>query len=59
MRKKILPITLELIGITAIGSGTGIELASKADIGYVVITVGSLFVAIGAIIWGKFIKGGA
>lgn len=59
MRRRILPVSLELIGIVAISSGIGIELASKAEIGYVIITVGSLFVATGAIIWGKFIKGGA
>lgn len=58
MRRKILPVVLELIGIIAISSGIGIELASKADIGYVIITVGSLFIATGGIIWGKFIKGG-
>lgn len=53
-----MPVVLELIGIIAISSGIGIELASKADIGYVIITVGSLFIATGGIIWGKFIKGG-
>jgi hypothetical protein len=58
MRGKILPVTLELIGIVAISSGIGIELASKAEIGYVIITIGSLLVAAGAIIWGKFMKGG-
>jgi len=59
MRRKILTIILELIGIIAISCGIGIELDSGAEIGYVIITVGSLFVAAGGIIWGKFIKGGA
>jgi hypothetical protein len=59
MRRKILPIILELIGIITISSGVAIELASKADIGYVIITIGSLVVATGGIIWGKFMKGGA
>jgi hypothetical protein len=58
MKGKILPVTVELIGIVAISSGIGIELASKAEIGYVIITIGSLLVAAGAIIWGKFMKGG-
>jgi hypothetical protein len=58
MRGKILPVTVELIGIATISSGIGIELASKAEIGYVIISIGSLFIATGAIIWGKFMKGG-
>lgn len=58
MKRKILSVALELIGIIAISSGIGIELDSRADIGYLIITIGSLFVAVGGIIWGKFIKGG-
>ncbi|AQY72700.1 hypothetical protein B1772_01110 [Dehalococcoides mccartyi] len=55
-RKKILPILIELTGIAAIGSGIGIELATHADIGWVVVTSGSCMVAIGGVIWGKFIN---
>ena len=55
-RKKILPILIELTGIAAIGSGIGIELATHADIGWVVVTSGSCLVAIGGIIWGKFMN---
>ena len=58
MKKKLLPIILELVGIVTIGSGIAIELISRAEIGYVVITAGSLLIATGGIIWGKFIKGG-
>ena len=57
MKKKLFPIILELIGIIAISSGIGIEIATMADIGYVLITAGSVFIATGAIIWGKFMKG--
>jgi len=53
-RKKILPILIELIGIAAIGSGIGIELATHADTGWVIVTSGSCLVAIGGVIWGKF-----
>jgi len=56
--KKLIPVTLELMGITAIGSGIGIELAMRADIGYVVISIGSVLVATGGVIWGKFVRGG-
>lgn len=55
--EKILPILIELTGIAAIGVGVGIELATKADVGWVVVTIGSCLVAIGGAIWGKFING--
>ena len=55
--EKILPILIELTGIAAIGIGVGIELATKADVGWVVVTIGSCLVAIGGVIWGKFING--
>ena len=58
MKKKLLPIVLELIGVSTIGCGIGIELATGAEIGYVIITTGSLLVAAGGIVWAKFIKGG-
>ena len=55
---KLLAIVLEIIGIAAIGAGIGVELVIGADIGFVAITVGSLLVASGGVIWGKFLKGG-
>jgi len=55
---KLLAITLELIGITAIGTGIGIELALGAEIGFVAITIGSLLIAAGGIVWGKFLRQG-
>ena len=55
-RKKILPILIELTGIAAIGSGIGIELATHADTGRVIVTSGSCLVAIGGVIWGKFMN---
>jgi len=58
MRKYLFPIVLELTGIGAIGIGIGIEISLGADIGFTMITVGSLFVATGGIIWGKFVKSG-
>jgi len=54
---KLLAIALELCGIAAIGTGIGVELAAHANIGHLVITTGSLLVASGGIIWGKFLKG--
>jgi len=52
----IFPIFLELVALAAIGCGAGIELATRADIGYMLITGGSAVGLIGAIIWGKFMK---
>ena len=55
-RMKLLPITLEIVGIAAIGAGIGVELATHADIGWAIVTVGSCLVAIGGVIWGKFVR---
>jgi hypothetical protein len=57
MRKMmLLPVTLEVIGIAAIGVGIGIELATHADLGWAVVTTGSCLIAIGGVIWGKFMR---
>ena len=55
--KQLIPIALELIGISTIGAGIGLELAQGGAIYLVIITTGSLLVASGGIIWGKFLKG--
>jgi hypothetical protein len=55
--KKLLPITIELVGVAAVGVGIGVELATQADIGWATVTIGSCLVAIGGIIWGKFMRG--
>ena len=57
MSKRLLPTTLELMGIAAIGAGIGVEIAEHAHIGWVLVTAGSLVVAVGGIIWGKFMRG--
>jgi hypothetical protein len=58
MGKKLLPVTLEIVGIAAIGVGIGVELATDASIGWAVVTTGSCLVAIGSVIWGKFMRWG-
>ncbi len=55
---KLLPIIIEVVGVAAIGIGIGVELATHADIGWAIVTIGSCLVAIGGVIWGKFIQGG-
>jgi hypothetical protein len=55
---KLFSIIIEVIGVAAIGTGIGVELATHADIGWATITIGSCLVAMGGVIWGKFIRGG-
>ena len=54
---KLLPIILEVVGVAAIGCGIGVELATHADIGWATVTTGSCLVALGGLIWGKFVRG--
>ena len=58
MNRKLIPITIELVGIAAIGVGIGVELATQADIGWALVTTGSCLVAVGGVIWGKFTRKG-
>jgi len=58
MNRKLIPITIELVGIAAIGVGIGVELAAHADIGWALVTTGSCLVAVGGVIWGKFTRKG-
>ena len=53
---RLFPICLELLGIAVIGTGVGIEIGMGADFGYIAITVGSVLVAAGGVVWGKFVK---
>ena len=55
---KLLAITVELAGIAATGIGIGVEMACHADFGYVILTAGSCLIAVGGVIWGKFMRGG-
>jgi hypothetical protein len=55
-RTSLVPIALEVTGIAAIGVGIGVELATHANIGWTIVIIGSCLVAIGGVIWGKFIR---
>ncbi len=57
-KKKLFPVILEVVGVSAIGVGIGVELATGADIGWATITIGSCLVAIGGVIWCKFMHRG-
>ena len=56
-KKRVIPIVIELVGISVVGGGIGLELALGGSIYLVMITAGSLLIATGGIIWGKFMKG--
>jgi len=54
---KLLAIVIELTGITTIGIGIGLEIALGGSVYLIMITSGSCLVAIGGVIWGKFMRG--
>ncbi len=56
MNRQLIPVSMEVIGVAAIGVGIGVELATRADIGWALVTSGSCLVAIGGVIWGKFMR---
>ena len=56
MRRYLFPIVVEVIGIAIVAFGIGFEVASGADLGYILICAGSLTVAGGSLIWAKFMR---
>jgi hypothetical protein len=57
-RKHLIPIVIELVGISLVSIGIGLEIAFGGQAYLVIITAGSLLIASGGIIWGKFMRGG-
>jgi hypothetical protein len=55
-RKHIAPIVIELLGISITGIGIGLEIALGGQAYLVMITAGSLLIATGGVIWGKFMR---
>ena len=56
MKRLLLCVIIEVLGIGAVGAGIGVEIALGADLGYVLITAGSLGVAGGGLIFAKFFR---
>ena len=50
-------VVTEIAGIALVGFGIGIEVAFGADLGFVLITGGSLAVAAGGLLFAKFVRG--
>lgn len=57
-KRKLIPIVIELLGISVIGTGIGLEMAQGGSVYLIMITTGSCLVALGGIIWGKLMRGG-
>ena len=56
MKRLVLCVIIEVLGISTVGAGIGVEIALGADLGYVLITAGSLSVAAGGLIFAKFYR---
>ena len=56
-RRKLIPIIIELVGISAVGTSIGLEISLGGQIYLIVITIGSCLLAVGGVIWGKFTRG--
>ena len=52
----IIATAIELVGIITVGSGIGIEITAGAELGYVLITMGSVITAGGGLIFAKVIR---
>ena len=53
-RKFWIPTIVELVGIALICTGLGYEMAYHADLGYIIITAGSVITAFGGVLYAKF-----
>jgi len=56
MKLPLATVILEVVGIIVVCVGIGIELAFKAEIGAITITVGSVLLAGGGMVYAKFYK---
>lgn len=52
----ILAVAIELVGIATVATGIGLEIAYGGAIHLTVITIGSVLVATGGVLFGKFLK---
>jgi len=57
-KRHIIPIAIELVGISIVGIGIGLEIALGGQVYLVMITAGSLLIAAGGLIFAKFMRRG-
>jgi len=55
---RTLAIALEAVGCLVVVAGITVEVSMKADIGFVLITGGSVVIAAGALMFAKLIRRG-
>ncbi|HUV56680.1 MAG TPA: histidine kinase [Dehalococcoidales bacterium] len=53
---KTLAVALETVGCVIILTGIAIEVSMGADLGYVLITAGAFFVAVGGMVFAKLLR---
>jgi len=53
---KRLSALIELVGISMVSAGLGVEFITKADVGYMIISTGSVIIAMGSILYAKLAK---
>jgi len=56
MKIYLLAVLIEIIGIAIVGTGIGMEIVYGGEIHFITITIGSCLIAIGGVIFGKFVK---
>ncbi|MCK9288668.1 MAG: hypothetical protein M0P29_14015 [Sphaerochaetaceae bacterium] len=49
-------VLLEVVGIIVVSAGITYEVIYKADVGYMIMSTGSLLIAAGGLVWGKVLK---
>ena len=57
-KKHLLPIVVELIGISVVSMAIILEITKGGAIYLIMTTIGSLFITTGGVIWGKFMRQG-
>jgi len=56
MQRYLISLVVEIIGVSVVSAGIGVEIATGAEVGHILITLGSLTIASGALIWAKIIR---
>lgn len=56
-KRHLIPIIIEIAGISTIGTGIGLEMAFGGAAYLIVITTGSLLVATGGFLYAKILRG--
>lgn len=56
MKGRLLALVTEVVGIVAVFTGIGVEIAAGGHIGVILITAGSVIVAAGSLLWAKVLR---